>query len=150
MPCFIKPDMHHACLCIMTCLCDVCLPWLFASFRFASLVSFGFVPELWGFVRLRPFVFFMDSFFFLAGSQARWPDEDINTIVTPTAPAAIHTGPITRARACQLNYQVLSFLGNPVTLRLWGSIRLRLFVFFMDSFFFLVGFQARWLLSLLC
>ena len=25
-------------------------------------------------------------------------DEDINTIVTPTAPAAIHTGPITRAR----------------------------------------------------
>ena len=39
-------------------------------------------------------------------------DEDINTIVTPTAPAAIHTGPITRARALQLNYQVLSFLGN--------------------------------------
>ena len=28
---------------------------------------------LWGFVRLRPFVLFMDSFFFLAGSQARWP-----------------------------------------------------------------------------
>ena len=40
------------------------------------------------------------------------PDEDINTIVTPTAPAAIHTGPITRARACQLNYQVLLLLGN--------------------------------------
>ena len=40
-------------------------------------------------------------------------DEDINTIVTPTAPAVIHTGPITRARARQLNYQVLSsFLGN--------------------------------------
>ena len=39
-------------------------------------------------------------------------DEDINTIVTPTAPAAIHTGPITRARARQLNYQVLSFLAN--------------------------------------
>ena len=39
-------------------------------------------------------------------------DEDINTIVTPTAPTAIHTGPITRARARQLNYQVLSFLGN--------------------------------------
>ena len=46
---------------------------LFASFRFASLVSFGFVLELWGFVRLRPFVFFMDSFFFLSGFQARWP-----------------------------------------------------------------------------
>ena len=39
-------------------------------------------------------------------------DEDINTIVTPTVPAAIHTAPITRARALQLNYQVLSFLGN--------------------------------------
>ena len=50
--------------------------WLFTmlcvSFRVASLVSFGFVPELWGFVRLHPFVFFMDSFFFLAGFQARW------------------------------------------------------------------------------
>ena len=42
----------------------------------------------------------------------RLGDEDINTIVTPTAPAAIHTGPITRARTRQLNYQVLSFLGN--------------------------------------
>ena len=39
-------------------------------------------------------------------------DEDINTIVTTTAPAAIHTGSITRARAHQLNYQILSFLGN--------------------------------------
>ena len=39
-------------------------------------------------------------------------DEDINTIVTPTTPAAIHTGSITRARALQLNYQVLSVLGN--------------------------------------
>ena len=37
---------------------------------------FGLVPitsRLWGPVRLLPFVFFMDSFFFLAGSQARWP-----------------------------------------------------------------------------
>ena len=65
-----------------TCIILVCASWhiyacvftmLFAYFRFASLVSFGFVPELWGFVRLCPFVFFMDSFFFLAGSQARWP-----------------------------------------------------------------------------
>ena len=32
----------------------------------------------------------------------------------------------------------------PITSRLWGSIRLRPFVFFMDSFFFLAGFQARW------
>ena len=46
---------------------------LFASFQVTSHVSFGFVPELWVSVRLRPFVFFVDSFFFLAGSQARWP-----------------------------------------------------------------------------
>ena len=46
---------------------------LFVSFRVASLVSFGFVPELWGSVWLRPFVFFMDSFFFLAGFQTGWP-----------------------------------------------------------------------------
>ena len=39
-------------------------------------------------------------------------DDDINTIAPPTAPAAIHTGPITRARARQLNYHALSFLGN--------------------------------------
>ena len=39
-------------------------------------------------------------------------DEDINTIVTPTAPTVTYTGPITRACARQLNYQVLSFLGN--------------------------------------
>ena len=39
-------------------------------------------------------------------------DEDITTTVTPTAPAVTYMGPITRARARQLNYQVLSFLGN--------------------------------------
>src|SRR3954465_10959968 len=39
-------------------------------------------------------------------------DEDINTIVTSTAPTVTYDGPITRARARQLNYQVLSFLGN--------------------------------------
>ena len=36
----------------------------------------------------------------------------INTIVTPTTPTITYNGPITRARARQLNYQVLSFLGN--------------------------------------
>ena len=46
---------------------------LFASFR---CCFFGLVPipsRLWGSVRLRPFVFIMDSIFFLKGSQARWP-----------------------------------------------------------------------------
>jgi hypothetical protein len=40
-------------------------------------------------------------------------DEDIPSIVTPAAPTATQMqGPITRARAKQLNYQVLSFLGT--------------------------------------
>ena len=72
MPCLFKP----ACIILDCASCHVyaCVfTMLFASFRFASLVSFGFVPELWGFVWLCLFVFFMDSFFFLAGSQARWP-----------------------------------------------------------------------------
>ena len=41
-----------------------------------------------------------------------YSDEDINTIVTPIAPTHTYTGPIPRARACQLNYQVLPFLRN--------------------------------------
>src|ERR1041385_2966700 len=40
-------------------------------------------------------------------------DEDIPTNVTPTSLPTTHTGPVTRARARQLNYQVLSFLPNP-------------------------------------
>src|SRR3954463_7215798 len=39
-------------------------------------------------------------------------DEDMATILTPTTPAKIPTGPITRDRPHQLNYTVLSFLGN--------------------------------------
>ena len=58
---------------------------LFASFR---LCFFSIVPvswRSWGFVRLRlvrlhPFVFFMDLFFFLAGSQARWPLPSISLL----------------------------------------------------------------------
>ena len=41
-------------------------------------------------------------------------DEDISTAnITPTSLPTTHTGPVTRARARQLNYQVLSFLANP-------------------------------------
>ena len=72
MPCLIKPDMHHTCLRIVSCLCGGCLRCLCASFR---CCFFGLVPvtsRLWGPVRLHPFVFFMDPFFFLAGFQARW------------------------------------------------------------------------------
>src|SRR3954463_11195590 len=41
------------------------------------------------------------------------PDEDIPTNVTPISSPTTHVGPVTRARARQLNYQVLSFLANP-------------------------------------
>ena len=60
MPCIIKPDMHHACLCIMPCLC-LCVYRVVCFFPVASLVSFGFVPELWGFSRLCCSVFFLGS-----------------------------------------------------------------------------------------
>ena len=72
MPCFFKPDMHHTCLRIMPWLCDGCL---LCCVLLSGVCFFGLVPvtsRLWGPVRLRPFVFFMDSFFFLAGFQARW------------------------------------------------------------------------------
>ena len=41
MPCFIKPDMHHNCLCIMPCLRVVCLLYcvlLLDSSRFVAIV----------------------------------------------------------------------------------------------------------------
>ena len=60
-------------------------------------------------------------------------DEDINTILTPTAPAALHTGPITRARARQLNYQVLSFLGNDCNVHEMMMPKLDTFVFLTNE-----------------
>ena len=74
MPC--HASLNRTCIILGCASCHVyvmVLSMLLASFRVASRVSFSFVPELWGFVWLRPFVFFVDPFFFLAGSQARWP-----------------------------------------------------------------------------
>ena len=51
--------------CLFTMLC--------ASFPVLLLRVGSVNIVLWGFVRLHPFVFFMDSFFFLAEFQARWP-----------------------------------------------------------------------------
>src|SRR6266498_2703958 len=49
------------------------------------------------------------------GKVGRWTkevgDEDINTIDTSTPTQVQVTGPVTRARARQLNYQVRSLLG---------------------------------------
>ena len=40
MPCLIKPDMHHTCLCIMPCVCGGCLLCcLFLSGLLLSLAS---------------------------------------------------------------------------------------------------------------
>src|SRR4051812_21353350 len=47
------------------------------------------------------------------GTTGGPPDEDISANVTPTSPPSTYIGPVTRARARQLNYQVLSFLANP-------------------------------------
>ena len=55
------------CSCIGCLLCCVLLSGV-CFFRLVPVTSC-----LWGPVCLRPFVYFMDSFFFLAGSQARWP-----------------------------------------------------------------------------
>ena len=72
MSCIFKLDMHHICLRIMSCICCgvyhvlIVVSGLLLLDR--VLKAFG----VWGFVRLRWLVFFMDSFFFQAGSQARW------------------------------------------------------------------------------
>src|SRR4051812_43031375 len=53
----------------------------------------------------------------LSSTTSTVRDEDISTNVTPTSSPTTHTGPVTRARARQLNYQVLSFLANPSNVR---------------------------------
>ena len=58
-------------------------------------------------------------------------DEDIPTIVTPTSPLATHVGPITRARERQINYQVISFLGNP------SNVHEHMMLPKLDTFFYL-------------
>ena len=71
MPCLIKPDMHHTCLRIMPCY--VLVVYYVVCFFPVLLLRVGSDNvTLWGPVQLRPFVFFMDTFFFLAGFQARW------------------------------------------------------------------------------
>ena len=79
MPCLINLDMHHTWLCIMSCLCGGCLLCC-ASFRCCFFGLVLITSRLWGSVWLRPVLFFMDSFFFLAGSQARWPLPSISLL----------------------------------------------------------------------
>ena len=60
--------------------CASCHDYVLVVYHDCVLLSgvsfFGLDPatsRFWGPVCLRPFVFFMDSFFFLVRSQARWP-----------------------------------------------------------------------------
>src|SRR3954467_14432285 len=62
--------MHHTWLSIMPCSCVVCLPCcvlLLDSSRFVAIVRIRSSTL----IRLRGFIFFMDSFFFLAEFPAR-------------------------------------------------------------------------------
>ena len=58
--------------------------WLFtmlcASFRCCFVLLVRVTSLLWGSVWLRPFVFFLDSLFFLAGFQERWPLPSISLL----------------------------------------------------------------------
>ena len=75
----VQSFLSKSCICIayriphiISCSCVVCL---LRCVLISGVWFFGLVPvtsRLWGPVRLRPFFFFMDSFFFLAGFQARW------------------------------------------------------------------------------
>ena len=67
------PHLNRICIVLVCASCHVhacAFTMLFVSFQCCFLVSVTL--RLWGFIWLHPFVFFMDSFFFLAGSQARW------------------------------------------------------------------------------
>ena len=72
MPCLFNLVMHHTWLCIMPwlCLCVYHVAWFFPV---VLLLDSSVSLRLWGFVRLCWLVCFMDSIFFLAGFQARWP-----------------------------------------------------------------------------
>ena len=73
LPC--HASLNWTCIIIVCASCHV-MWWLFtmlcASFRCLLLQVGSGNVVLWGPVRLCPFVFFIESFFFLAGSQARW------------------------------------------------------------------------------
>jgi hypothetical protein len=76
--------------------------------------DFGMVSPIFNMADLKPYFGKDDEVASRTTSiQEGEPIEDIPYIDTPAAPTAEHIqGPITRARAKQLNYQVLLFLGT--------------------------------------
>ena len=74
LPCHASLNWTCIILDFSSCLVYACVfTMLFASFRCCFFLLVPVTLYLWGFIQFGPFVFFMDSFFFLAGSQARWP-----------------------------------------------------------------------------
>ena len=82
------------------------------AYKLELPADFGVSPT-WNIAELKPYLGEEDEFPSRTTSiQQGEDDEDITSTVTPTAPTDTYTRPITRARARQLNYQVLTFLGN--------------------------------------
>ena len=74
--CHAMPSLNRTCIILgcASCHAYVMIVYYVVCFFPVLLLRVGSDNVvLWGVVRLRPFIFFMDSFFFLAGFQARWP-----------------------------------------------------------------------------
>ena len=84
------------------------------AYKLELPADFGEISTTFNIADLRPYFGEEDEIASRTTSiQEGEPDVDIPSIDTPAAPAAIQIqGPITRARAKQLNYQVLLFLGT--------------------------------------
>jgi hypothetical protein len=84
------------------------------AYKLELPAEFGTVSPTFNIVDLKPYVGEEDEIASRTTSiQEGEDDEDIPTIDTTAAPTATHIqGPLTRARARQLNYQVLSLLGT--------------------------------------
>ena len=81
LPC--HASLNQTCTIFDCVSCHVYVMVIYHDVCFFPVCFFGLFPttsRLWGTVRLRPFVFFMDSFFFLAGFQARWPLPSISLL----------------------------------------------------------------------
>jgi hypothetical protein len=84
------------------------------AFKLELPADFGTVSPTFNIVALKPYFSEEDEVASRMTSIQEWEhDEDIPSIDTSAAPTAEHIqGPITRAHANQLNYQVLSLLGT--------------------------------------
>lgn len=83
------------------------------AYKLELPADFGTVSPTFNIANLKPYLGAEDDIASGTTSfQEGEDDEDIPHVDTPAAPTVTLQGPITRARARQLNYQVLSFLGT--------------------------------------